>query len=142
VLPAGERLRLVEAGNHAQGCIFQDGAHLWSEAVEQRIDAISRKLDGFYIGRYDLRYASEDKLRRGEGFQIIELNGAASEVTSIYDAKNSLTAAYRMLFRQWELVFAIGHLNRDAGIRPIEVKLLWQQWRQCAADAATYPVAD
>ena len=142
VLPAGERLRLVEAGNHAQGCIFQDGAHLWSEALEQRIDAISRKLAGFYIGRYDLRYASEDKLRRGEGFQIIELNGAASEVTSIYDTKNSLTAAYRMLFRQWELVFAIGHLNRRAGIRPIEVKLLWQQWRQCTADAATYPAAD
>jgi hypothetical protein len=110
--------------------------------LEERIDQISRGFKGFYIGRYDLRYASEDKLRRGEGFQIIELNGAASEVTSIYDARNSLVSAYRMLFRQWQLVFAIGHANRLAGVSPIEPNLLWRQWRQCAADAATYPAAD
>ena len=28
VLPAGETLKLVQAGNHAQGCIFRDGMHL------------------------------------------------------------------------------------------------------------------
>ena len=34
ILAAGERLKLVEAGNHCQGCIFRDGMHLWSEALE------------------------------------------------------------------------------------------------------------
>ncbi|MCI0540046.1 MAG: VTT domain-containing protein, partial [Verrucomicrobiales bacterium] len=34
ILPAGECVKLVEAGNHAQGCIFQDGTHLWSEELE------------------------------------------------------------------------------------------------------------
>ncbi|MFN0068908.1 MAG: VTT domain-containing protein, partial [Limisphaerales bacterium] len=34
VLPAGETLRLVEAGNHAQGCVFRDGARLWSPELE------------------------------------------------------------------------------------------------------------
>ena len=33
VLAAGQRLKLVEAGNHCQGCIFRDGMHLWSEAA-------------------------------------------------------------------------------------------------------------
>lgn len=142
VLAAGETLRLVEAGNHAQGCIFQDGMHLWSEGLEQAIDAISQRLDGFFIGRYDIRYASEDDLRSGRSFQIIELNGAASEATSIYDARNSLFAAYRTLFRQWELVFAIGSENRHRGWPTTKPSQLWRTWRETNSLIATYPPAD
>ena len=87
ILSAGETLKLVEAGNHAQGCIFRDGMRLNTPELEARIDEISRKLDGFYIGRYDIRFASEEDLLIGRNFQIIELNGAASEATSIYDAE-------------------------------------------------------
>lgn len=139
---AGEVVKLVEAGNHAQGCIFRDGAHLWSEALERRIDDISQRLDGFYIGRYDIRYASADDLRAGRDFQIIELNGAASEATSIYDARNSLLSAYRTLFRQWELVFAIGAANRQRGTAPTSPGCLWRAWRKTNALVATYPAAD
>jgi hypothetical protein len=142
VLPAGEPLKLVEAGNHAQGCIFRDGAHLWSEELEQRIDEISQRLPGFFIGRYDIRYAVENDLRTGRAFQIIELNGAASEATSIYDARNSLFSAYRTLFRQWELVFAIGAANRQRGTAPTKPTLLWRTWRETAALLGTYPPAD
>ena len=85
----GEDLKLVETGNHAQGCIFRDGAHLWTLELEEAIDR-HLAIPGFYIGRYDIRYANEEELRRGENFQIVELNGAASEATNIYDARNSL----------------------------------------------------
>jgi membrane protein DedA with SNARE-associated domain len=142
VLPAGAALKLVEAGNHAQGCIFQDGMHLWSEALQQRIDEISRNLNGFFIGRYDIRYSDQAALRAGRGFQIIELNGAASEATSIYDARNSLWSAYCTLFRQWELVFAIGAINRQLGSSPARLPLIWRAWRQSSALAAGYPMAD
>lgn len=142
VLAAGETLKLVEAGNHAQGCIFRDGMPLWSEALERRIDEISQRLRGFYIGRYDIRYGDEAEFRAGRNFQIIELNGAASEATSIYDARNSLFSAYRTLFRQWELVFAIGAANRARGSAPTAVSSLWRAWRQTAALIATYPAAD
>jgi membrane protein DedA with SNARE-associated domain len=139
---AGATVRLVEAGNHAQGCVFRNGMQLWTEELERSIDEISRRLGGFFIGRYDIRYASESELRSGRGFQIIELNGAASEATSIYDARNSLVAAYRTLFRQWDLVFAIGAANRRLGTRPTDVAELWRAWRQTAALVATYPMAD
>ncbi len=142
ILPAGQTLRLVEAGNHAQGCIFRDGAHLWSEELDQRIDEISRRLDGFFIGRYDIRYNSDADLRAVRNFQIIELNGAASEATSIYDARNSLFSAYRTLFEQWELVFAIGAANRQRGCPPTAPTLLWRKWRETTARIATYPLAD
>lgn len=142
VLPAGETLRLVAAGNHAQGCIFQDGMRLNTPALAARIDEISRRLPGFFIGRYDIRFAEEADLRAGRNFQIIELNGAAAEATSIYDARNSLRAAYRTLFRQWELVFAIGAANRDRGCPPARVGEVWRAWRDYARTAATYPLAD
>lgn len=142
VLAAGEELKLVEAGNHAQGCIFRDGMHLGTPELEACIDEISRKLNGFFIGRYDIRYASEGDLRAGESFQIVELNGAASEATSIYDARNSLWSAYRTLFKQWDLVFAIGAANRQRGCTPTKLSLVWQKWRDYSRMAATYPVAD
>lgn len=142
VLASGESVKLVEAGNHAQGCIFRDGAHLWSKELERCIDGISQRLDGFFIGRYDIRYASDEDLRAGRNFQIIELNGAASEATSIYDSRNSLFAAYRTLFRQWELVFAIGAANRQRGLPPTKLPLLWRRWRETTALIATYPLAD
>ena len=142
VLPAGETLKLVEAGNHAQGCIFRDGMHLCTPALAERIDIISQQVEGFYIGRYDIRYTNEDDLRAGRNFQIIELNGAASEATSIYDARNSLWSAYRTLFRQWDLVFAIGAENRKRGCGTTTISLLWREWRNYSLLAATYPAAD
>src|SRR5579863_5801846 len=51
VLPAGETLKLVVAGNHAQGCIFRDGMDLGTPALVKCLDAISKTVPGFYIGR-------------------------------------------------------------------------------------------
>jgi hypothetical protein len=138
----GEQIKLVEAGNHAQGCIFRDGAKLVTPELEARIDEISQKLTGFFIGRYDIRYASESDLRAGKNFQIIELNGAASEATNIYDAQNSLATAYRTLFRQWDLVFAIGAANRRRGCATTKLSLVWRKWREYGRLAASYPPAD
>jgi len=142
VLPKGETQSLVQAGNHAQGCIFRDGTELCTPELADCIDDISRKLTGFNIGRYDLRYASEADLRGGKNFQIIELNGAAAEAASIYDTRYSLLSAYRTLFRQWELVFAIGAENRRRGFVPMSIARCWREWRNYSALAATYPAAD
>jgi len=142
VLAEGERLKLVEAGNHCQGCIFRDGMHLWSPALEARIDQISRQVPDFFIGRYDVRYAEDGDILAGENFKILELNGAASEATSIYDSRNSIFQAYATLFRQWDLVFAIGAANRKLGHRPATVSLLRGEWKKYQQLSACYPMAD
>ena len=142
VLAAGEVLRLVEAGNHCQGAIFLDGQRLFSPALESRIDEISKSIGGFYVGRYDLRYASEQDLREGRGFQIVEVNGVSSEASSIYDPKNSLRNAYRTLFRQWEIIFAIADENRSRGLRPTLIGSIWGSWVRCRRESAFYPVSD
>ena len=142
ILTRGEILKLVETGNHAQGCIFLDGSHLHTEALKRAIDQISQRLPGFFIGRYDIRYENDEELKQGRNFQIIELNGATSEATSIYDPRNSLFSAYRTLFQQWRLVFAIGATNRANGHARTSLATLWRNWRQYSAAALSYPLAD
>lgn len=142
VLPRGARLRLVEAGNHAQGCVFVDGRAWHSPALEARIDDISRQIPGFYFGRYDLRFSSPEDLRAGRGFQILELNGASAEITAIYDRRNSLAEAYRTLFRQWRMVFEIGRLNRRSGLPFPSVGRFLEDWRLARRHFARCPAAD
>jgi len=142
ILAPGDILKLVETGNHAQGCIFRDGMHLHTRALERVIDEISLKVTGFFVGRYDLRYENDEDLKQGRNFQIVELNGASSEATSIYDARNSLFSAYQTLFQQWRLVFAIGAINKANGHAPSSLATLWRNWRQYSVAALSYPLAD
>jgi len=142
VLRAGEPLRLVEAGNHAQGCLFSDGMHLCTSELEAAIDRISQKISGFYIGRYDVRYESSEDLGHGRGFQILELNGVAGEPTSAYDASKKITEAFALLFRHWELAFAIGAENRNLGHRPDSIRTIASEWLSYRRLSRCHPLAD
>jgi hypothetical protein len=142
VIARGEQFRLVEAGNHCQGCEFRDGSELFTHELLGPFDSISQNLRGFFVGRFDVCYSSDDELRQGRNFQIIELNGAASEATHIYDSRNSLWSAYRTLFRQWRIVYAIGAANRRLGFRSPPPYAIWQDWREFATQACEFPLAD
>lgn len=111
----GERCALGVAGNHCQGALFRDGAHLFTPELERRFDQIARCFDGFHFGRFDVRYGDVDEFRSGRGFAIVELNGVLSESTNVYDPSWPLWRAYGVLCRQWELAFRIGDLNRRRG---------------------------
>jgi hypothetical protein len=142
VLAVGESLRLVEAGNHCQGAIFLDGGRILSVTLLKRIDEISQSIPGFFVGRFDVRYSSQEALQEGRDFQIIELNGASSEATNIYDPRNSLWNAYRTLFRQWEIVFAIAEENRKRGLRTMSVRTILEKFWQYRRQVALHPVSD
>ncbi|TVQ32379.1 MAG: alpha/beta fold hydrolase [Phycisphaeraceae bacterium] len=121
VLFKGERLRLAFAGNHCQGVKLLDGADLITPEFVRQIDEIARGFpdNGFDFGRFDIRYESEEALKRGEGFGVIELNGVMSESTNIYDPGRSTPWRYWVLFRQWSLLYKLGAARRRAGCRPI-----------------------
>jgi len=124
VLARGERLQLAIAGNHAQGTLFKDGRHLITPALEERIDQIAWSYRGFFVGRFDIRYCDVERFKAGEDLAIVELNGATAESTNIYDPDGSLFSAYRQLFRQWSIVFAIGSANQHLGERSSSLRRL------------------
>jgi hypothetical protein len=111
----GEQIQLVEIGAHSKGTIFLDGTRYKTDALEAAMDRICQSFDGFYFGRFDIRVPSLAALQQGRDLKIIELNGVTSEATSIYDPKNSLFAAYRVLFAQWRIAFEIGRQNKTRG---------------------------
>jgi membrane protein DedA with SNARE-associated domain len=119
VLQRGETFRLVFTGNHCKGAVFRNGQAFITAAMSTCFDRIAREMPGFYFGRFDVRFESLDALRRGEGFSILEVNGAGSEATHIWDRRTTVGAAYRMLFKQVRIAFEIGAHNRRTGLRPM-----------------------
>jgi membrane protein DedA with SNARE-associated domain len=142
VLAGGERFVLATAGNHCQGTLFRDGGYLVTPELEAVFDAVARHFDGFFVGRFDVRYADPDEFRRGRGFAIVELNGVTSESTNLYDPSWPIWRAYRTLFRQWALLFRIGDTNRRRGHRPASLPELHNLLRTDYFDRTTLPLAD
>ncbi|MBX3378512.1 MAG: hypothetical protein KF805_00330 [Phycisphaeraceae bacterium] len=113
----GESVLLSIAGNHCRGTLFLDGAALATPKLTEAIDAISQRFDGFFFGRFDIRYTDPQAFSEGRGFRIVELNGVLSESTNIYDPSRSLFSGLCTLAAQWSLAFEIGEANVTRGIR-------------------------
>jgi len=136
VLAEGETMQLGLAGNHTQGAMFTDGMPKVTPALARALDEVARGYRDpatgkrFDFGRFDLRYESREKLERGEGFGIIELNGTASESTSMYDPERSIFWAYGLLFRHWGRLFRIGAARRREGQKPMSLARLVSEFRE------------
>jgi len=128
VLAAGERFRLVTVGNHVRGAAFEDGSRHITPAMEAVFDTIVREVPGFYIGRFDVRYTTLDALQRGEGFTIVEYNGAGGEPTHIWDPRTSIRQTYAGLLEHWKYLYAIGAENRARGARPMRLRTLLRRF--------------
>jgi membrane protein DedA with SNARE-associated domain len=116
VVTAGARVQLCEVGSHCRGAVFLDAHGARTAALEAEVDRASKAMPGFFFGRFDVRSASVEDLRRGQ-FTILELNGVTSEPTHIYDAVYGALAAWRTLCASWTLAFAIGAEQAAAGAR-------------------------
>lgn len=139
VLPHGVPLRLAFAGSHSRGAIFRDGRHLVTEAMRARFDAIAQAIPEFWFGRFDVRFADIEALRRGEDFSIVEVNGAGAEATHIWDARLRLRDAYAALFRQFGLLWEIGARNRARGFGPETYVDFFRRWRREKRLTRDYP---
>ncbi len=115
ILPKGEKLNLVPYGNHARGAKFIDCSHWITPRLTETINDMCLKIPGFYFGRLDVMYHSLEDLERGGNFSIVELNGAASEPTHIYDPEHSLFFAWKELFRHITYMYEISIANNKKG---------------------------
>ena len=134
-IPAkGQSVQLIEIGTHCLGSIFLDGIEIKTTEMEAAIDRLAKGFEGFYFGRFDIRTPSLSDFQQGRNFKVVELNGVTSEATSIYDPKNSLLTAYRVLFNQWRIAFEVGSQNRARGTKPASIprlaRLTFEKWHK------------
>lgn len=132
VIPAGVERVLVPYGNHARGAMFMDYTHWADERLVNAIDAICKQVPGFYYGRLDIRYQSLESLREGKYFSIIELNGAGSEPTHMYDPRYSIFNAWKMIVQHWMILWRISRRNHAKGVPYMSTKEGLRMFRETA----------
>ncbi|KQB42593.1 ATP-grasp domain-containing protein [Flavobacterium aquidurense] len=129
ILAKDETLNLVPFGNHARGAKFLDGSDWITPKLTHMINEIAIQIPEFYFGRFDIMYNTFEELERGENFQIVELNGAASEPTHIYDPKHSLWFAWKELARHITYMYEISVENHKMGVPYLDYKVGMREYR-------------
>lgn len=125
VYPEGEVITLSVIGNHSKGTQFINGNHLIDSKLENFIDGICNKIEGWYYGRLDIKYESFEQLLEGKSFKILEINGIISEPTHIYDAGHKdagFLKALKSINAHWEIMGKIAQkVHHDQGVPYPEV---------------------
>ncbi|MFM9984761.1 MAG: D-alanine--D-alanine ligase [Flavobacteriales bacterium] len=115
ILEPGEEFVLVPFGSHTRGAKFIDASNHITAELEHLMDTICKPVSGFYFGRLDIRFDDMESLQRGKHFSVIEINGAGSEPTHMYDPSHSLLFAWKEIINHWRILFAISRENRKVG---------------------------
>lgn len=116
VLKPGEQRNLVPYGNHIRGAKFLDFSNRITPQLTEVINEMCLQIPEFYFGRLDLMYDSFEELEQGKNFAVVELNGAASEPTHIYDPKHTVFFAWKELSRHIRYMYEISAANHQRGI--------------------------
>lgn len=123
ILPEGQTLLVEPIGNHNRGTAFLDATDLISEKLTYTIDEIAKGIEGFYYGRFDLKAKSIEDLQNGN-FVILEVNGANSEATHVYDPKHHLIFAYKEVIKHLDYQHQIAKQNHELGVKYTDWRLL------------------
>lgn len=129
ILNNGEKRNLVPLGNHCRGAKFIDASHLISDKLTEVINNVCIQIPEFYFGRMDLMYNNWQELLEGKNFQLIELNGAASEPTHIYDPKHSIFFGWKELARHITYMYKISVENHNRGFPYLSYKEGMHQYK-------------
>ncbi len=130
ILIKDEEKNLVPYGNHARGAKFIDVSHWADETFISNFNEVCKQIPGFYFGRLDIMYSNLEDLKAGNNFSIIELNGAGSEPTHIYDPGHSLFFAWKEIARHFKLLCNISMQNHKKGYKYLTVKEGMQMFKE------------
>lgn len=122
VLKKGETINLVPYGNHCRGTKFVDASHEITPEMTASFNIICSQIEGFHFGRMDIMYQSYEDLAQGKNFQIVEINGAISEPTHMYDPKHSLWFGWKELTRHFHYMYLISKNNHKNGAKYLSFK--------------------
>ncbi len=116
VLPKGKIYILSNALNLSRGGKLVSLKHEKDENLLKVFDAISHQTN-FYYGRYDIKCASVEDLKKGIKFSILEYNGCGAEPHHIYGDGNNIFQAYKIILHHWKAMYQIAAINNKEGIK-------------------------
>lgn len=122
ILSEGETINLVPYGNHCRGTKFVDASHEITPEMIESFNTICNQIQGFHYGRMDIMFNSYEDLAKGKNFQIVEINGAISEPTHMYDPKHSLWFGWKELTHHFHYMYLISKNNHKKGVNYLTFK--------------------
>lgn len=122
VLKDNEKINLVPYGNHCRGTKFIDTSSHITPKITTLFNHVCSQIKGFYFGRLDIMYNSFDDLEQGKNFQIVEINGAISEPSHMYDPKHHLIYAWKEIIRHFHYMYLISEENHKKGTKYLTFK--------------------
>jgi hypothetical protein len=115
IVPINQRHYLTHAANLNRGANFINLEHLIDEELLEIFDRFSHHAQ-FYYGRYDIKCASIDELKKGN-FTILEFNGSGAEPNHVYNSGYTLAQAQKEFLDHWKVLYHISKYNHQQGIR-------------------------
>ncbi len=134
VLQVNEEVLLEPIGNHSKGTIFNNENHRISEALNETFDQISKQIEGFYYGRYDLRVTNWEDLEAGKNISILELNGLTSDAAHIFDPNYRLRDVFRTQYKHIKIAYAIAKYNLKHGVKATPIMELFGKTKEAIKD--------
>ncbi|SIO96062.1 D-alanine--D-alanine ligase [Vibrio spartinae] len=139
---AGQEFQLAFAGSHSRGSIFRNGNTYITEALTRKLDEILKDVEGYHYGRLDIKFEDMNQFMAGENFTILEINGASSEATHIWDRNTPLKDIFTTLLNQYRILFEIGARQKKQGHKVPSIISLLKEWRAEKALVQHYPTTD
>jgi hypothetical protein len=116
VLTRGEKYFLTHAANLNRGATFFNLENEIDDELRAVFDSINLYSKEFYYGRYDLKAASLEDLKKGRNFQLLEYNGSGAEPNHVYHSGYTLREAHAEILRHWDALYKISMHNHRKGI--------------------------
>lgn len=116
VIAKDEVYYLSYAANLNRGASFVNLHAEIDERLHQVFDELNLYSKSFYYGRYDLKAASINDLKKGKNFSILEFNGSGAEPNHVYNSGYTLRQAHKEIVRHWKVLYEIAKYNHDNGI--------------------------
>jgi hypothetical protein len=116
VIEEGRIYILSYAANHNRGAKFIDLKEKIDDHLVGMLDTISRSINDFFYGRYDIMCQSVEDLKKGSNFVILEYNGCGAEPNHFYDTGYTLINAWKEILKHWKILFQISRYNNQRGV--------------------------
>jgi len=116
-----KEIQLNYIWNHVRWSVFYDKSDLNNDKLEKVFDNLSKSLNWFYFGRYDVKVQSIQDLYSGN-FKIIEVNWIWSLPVHNLDPNYGMINAYKELFHHRKIVYKISKINYKNWIKYLSIK--------------------
>lgn len=113
IIPKGELVQISSTGSRGYGVIYKDLRHLINPILIKTYDNLSKDINGFYYGRYDIKAESFNDLETGKNIEIIELNGVFGCPNHAWSPMFTSAERKKTLIEHWDIVCKISIQNHQ-----------------------------